>query len=467
MTHYFGDELRSDRIRLIVYLIFLALCFLGGGGSRGDIVSLLYVRPGAILCLAVILIIPGRIEWAAIRWPLALLALWTLWMIVQLIPLPPDLWTSLPGRQVVIEGGEMLGVAQPWRPISMAPDLTLNSVAAMVVPFAALIGFAAHGVDSRRLLLPALIAASLLSVLLAIVQLSSGAGSPFYLYRITNEDAAVGLFSNRNHQAALLAVTFPMLSLWAAHAAHARSEKRAWQLRTFSAASFAVLLIPMILVTGSRAGLLLGGAAAFWALVQYRAERAAETGRRGLTLRSMLLALAAVAAAGGFFVFLAFSRAEALKRLLNPEGVELRYAEMRYETLPTFLQMAKDFFPFGSGIGTFDPVYRIYEPDTLLSPRYLNQAHNDLMDVAITAGLPGLALLVLFLLWWVWTSFRVFRDTRRSRTPAYGRLGAVVILLLLSASLVDYPLRVPSMMLVLAIACGWLGGARARMREVE
>jgi hypothetical protein len=455
---YFSDERKADLVRFATYLVFVALCLLGGGGSRGDILSLLYVRPGAILCLALILLVPGRIEFAAIRWPLILLGAWTAWLIVQLIPLPPEWWTGLPGRRLIVEGAGVLGVAQPWRPISMAPDLTLNSLAAMVVPFTALIGFAALSEDRRRQLLPVLLGAALVSVLFAIAQISSGAGSAFYLYRITNEGTAVGLFSNRNHQAALLAVAFPMLGLWAAHA---HGDRRAWQLRTFSALSFAVLLVPMILVTGSRAGLLLGALAAAWCFIQYRAERAAETGGRVFSLRYLALGLASIVGLGGLFAFLAFSRAEALQRLISNGEVELRY-----ENLPVFAQMARDMFPFGSGIGSFDPVYRIYEPDAFLSPRYLNQAHNDLMDVAITAGLPGLILLGLFVLWFLWTAFAVFRKWRQqSRTIAYGRLGAVMILLLLLASLVDYPLRVPIIAMTFAIACGWLGAAKAKLRS--
>jgi hypothetical protein len=253
-------------------------------------------------------------------------------------------------------------------------------------------------------------------------------------------------------------MAFPLLGLWAAHA---RGDRRAWQLRTFSALSFAVLLIPMILVTGSRAGLALGALAAAWCFIQYRAERAAETGGRVFSLRYLAIGLASVVGLGGLFAFLAFSRAEALQRLISNGEVELRY-----ENLPVFAQMARDMFPFGSGIGSFDPVYRIYEPDSVLSPRYLNQAHNDLMDVAITAGLPGLILLGLFLLWFAWSAFSVFGSWRPpSRTIAYGRLGAVMILVLLLASLVDYPLRVPIITMAFAIACGWLGGARAKMRK--
>jgi hypothetical protein len=42
-----------------------------------------------------------------------------------------------------------------------------------------------------------------------------------------------------------------------------------------------------------------------------------------------------------------------------------------------------------------------------------------------------------------------------------------MIFLLLLWSLVDYPLRVPVISALLAIACGWLGSARSEARRRE
>ena len=56
----------------------------------------------------------------------------------------------------------------------------------------------------------------------------------------------------------------------------------------------------------------------------------------------------------------------------------------------------RSFLPFGAGFGTFDPVYRRFEPDALLSTIYLNQAHNEPMQLAMEGGIPALALLLVF-----------------------------------------------------------------------
>jgi O-antigen ligase len=436
----------------LLFLALMALCFLGGGGSRGDIASLLFLRPAAVLCLFFFLFYARRGELAAVKAPLILLGLFAVLLVIQLIPLPPSIWLSLPGRAPFAEAASLAGIEQPWRPISIAPDLTLNSLAALTVPAAFLAGFAVLSERQRALLLPALLLAVLVSALFAIAQLTAGPESPFYLYDVTNDGSAVGLMSNRNHQAVLLALAYPMLAFWAAVP---QKDPRARRFRALTACCLGFFLIPMILVTGSRAGFLLGGGGAIVAVLLYLNEQRL-LGAKGGALRLGALAAVGAGAIVVATVSFVFSRSEALTRLLALDVEN----ELRVSSLPTFVQMAKDYFPVGAGTGTFDPVYRIYEPRALLSPEYLNQAHNDLLDVAISSGVLGLALLAAALIWWALRSWRVFTAGRAGGASArYGRLASVAMIMILAFSLVDYPLRTPSLAMFFAICCGWLSAA--------
>jgi O-antigen ligase len=451
-------RLPAQRLRLWVYVTMLLICFAGGGGARDDIASLLFVRPAAVVCAALILLLPGKIELKSVRVPLAVCLAFAAWMAIQLIPLPPEVWRSLPGREMFAEPMRLVGLPQPWRPISISPDLTLNSLAAMVVPIAALIGSAALTREQRFSLLPVLIGAVLVSVLLGVAQLAGGESSPFYLYRITNRDSAVGLFANRNHGAALLAAAFPMLATWAALKAKA-ADAAGWRI-VFAAAA-GIVLIPMVLVTGSRAGLLFGGVAAAGAWLLYLQRPAASTrGLRGWTMA--VLGIGAIAAGGLIFSFAAFDRAESLQRLLqdNPSG------GLRLETVGLVTNLAKEGFPLGFGFGTFDPLYRIHEPLEYLTPFYLNHAHDDLLELAITGGAPALALLLVGITWILISARRVFMTWRApSAEVGFARLGLVIMVLWLAWSLVDYPLRTPSLAMVFAIASSWLGAAGARVSK--
>ena len=83
------------------------------------------------------------------------------------------------------------------------------------------------------------------------------------------------------------------------------------------------------------------------------------------------------------------------------------------------------------------------------------------MELAITAGVPGLLLLAVLVGWWGWKSMVAVREDNQQAV-----LGAVVILLLFAMSLVDYPLRTPFVATIFMISCAWLGDAGGR-REIE
>jgi len=213
--------------------------------------------------------------------------------------------------------------------------------------------------------------------------------------------------------------------------------------------------LPMILLTGSRAGLAAGGLALLAALAliarapivpqRLRISRAISI-RRGLLLAAIagVVVLAAVLA-------VLFARALSVDRLMTEDPAD----NLRFAVLPTLLRMARDFFPFGSGFGSFEFVYRIYEPENLLGPRYLNEAHDDWLQLIIEGGLAGLAIAAVFAAWLIRTFIGIIRGKaglgRDRRLMAFG-----VIALLLLASLVDYPLRTPmlSTLFVLAVLEG-------------
>jgi O-antigen ligase len=103
--------------------------------------------------------------------------------------------------------------------------------------------------------------------------------------------------------------------------------------------------------------------------------------------------------------------------------------------------MMRDHWLFGTGFGSFDAVYRIYEPTALLLPLYVNHAHNDWAQLVIEGGLPA-AICLLGLMGWV--AMAIWRIARR--TPGSGALvvfWTAWLAIMMAASTVDYPLRTP------------------------
>jgi O-antigen ligase len=435
-----------ETVRLGALMVLVGACFLFGGASRNDVAGLMVLQPMAVLCGAVFLMTPGRIVWNSVKVPLILLGALAAVMAAQLLPLPPSVWTNLPGHAPFAQTALVAGIDQPWRGISLTPDLTLASLVGLITPLAVLVGFASVPPERTWTLLPLIIVLTAVSALVGLAQVAGGPSSAFYFYDITNTDSPVGLFSNRNHQAVLLAMGWPLVAVWATLPA----ERRFQATKRWIAVSLAVFFLPMIVVTGSRAGLVLGGIGLIATLVFWR-RRDPSDGHEDRWSK-LLIPTGLFAALCVIGATIALSRDAALQRVTGLEFEE----ESRLEFLPTLTEIARDFFPVGAGFGSFDPLFRFYEPFELLKPTYLNHAHNDLVELIISGGLPALAVLVAFLAWLAWKVPALLRRGERGRSFTFARLGLLIIGLVLASSLVDYPQRTPLMAGLFAVACGWL-----------
>jgi hypothetical protein len=433
---------------------FLILAFFTGGASRGDAQSLIILRPAAVIVCGIGL---WSLSWEhvkAYRFLFGMAAAIFALVLSHLIPLPPSVWGALPGRGIITEIDKVAELGAVWRPISMVPSATWNALYSLFVPLAVLILGAQLSREDRFKLLPWVLGLGLFSGLWGISQVIGDPQGPLYLYRVTNNGAAVGLFANRNHQAILLASLFPMLAVYASTSV--RSEEQAG-VRLWLAIGAGFVLVPLLLVTGSRAGLILGVVGLLSTLLVYkRPSDLTPKKRKGgkLDLRY---------AAAGFGVLclgaltIIMSRAEAFQRLFATDE-----ADPRFQLWPYLPPIAWKYFPLGSGIGSFVEVYQIDEPYELLSPEYFNHAHNDWLEVYMTVGLPGLILLGITIYAVFQTSWILFRTPiEAGRDVRFARLGAIVILILALGSIGDYPLRTPTLAAVFAVAVLWLAGPRS------
>jgi hypothetical protein len=432
----------SQQARFVALAGFLLLCAVGGGGARADIYSLLYLRPAAVICMVAILLVPGRVEWRLIRVPLLLMLALAAVMLIQLIPLPPDLWLSLPGHERYGEAAIAAGIPQPWRPLSLTPALTVNSLVSLLIPLAVLIGFAAVHERYRPILMKSFVGIAVASAVLGIAQVIGEPGGPAYLYEITNPGLPVGLFSNRNHEAVFLAAMLPLLAAWTGLVPRDRLRPA-----LAIAAGVGMFLLAMVMVTGSRAGALMALVGILGAFLLLPSARRSQSRYRWAWQLLWLAPLLLVALTWSIGRFTAIDRLVTMH-----ETTELRAANS-----PLVVDITRDFMPFGSGFGSFDPVFRNFEADRMLSFQYFNHAHNDLLELAMTGGIPALLVLLAFLLWAGRRSFVIFAGHRRdkNRSPLQ-RAAAFALLILLAASLFDYPLRTPLISAFAALACGWL-----------
>lgn len=365
---------------------FAAAIAILGGSSRPDVVQIVVLRPVAALMLIPALYFASHESIQPIRAPAALLSLLAVWMALQIVPLPPAMWHALPDRDIIAQLDEITGASEQWRPISMVPSRTVNALAGLVVPIAALA--LAVGLRFNQHQLFVLIAGlGAVDALLGFAQLLTGASGPFYFYAITNRGFAVGLFANENHSAVFSSIA--MLASVRLLLTQGKAHQTPW-LRVFGAAVFTLALLAVI-VSGSRAGLAVALVALATSIVMIylnasmratKVRAPAKHNRTGAGSRvtafvplhffsdprklatifvSALIIIAAL--------FVLSGRAAGLEQVINQSAFD----DLRWRLAPVLQSMAGRHWILGSGFGSFEEVYHIYEPTQLLVATYINQ----------------------------------------------------------------------------------------------
>jgi O-antigen ligase len=436
----------------------IILSFLLGGGTRSGFLSDAVLQLCSIPLLMVGL--SRLIDLKAVfKWPLicalAFCASICILPLLQLIPLPPAIWTHLPGRTLETEVFALSGPSTSWMPISVSPDATWQSALSLIPPTGIFIGTLLLGYRKRRLLSLVVLGFGIASVMIGLLQVAQGQASPLRFFQTTNLSEAVGFFANRNHFAALLYSLTVYAAAWAVQTAS--TAKSLWRPKDYDAAGIVpivasfmamIILVAAQVMTRSRAGLALTMVALFAAFALAYADRRSESRGTARKLIAVTIAIAVI-----------FSVQLSLYRVLERFDVDpLR--DTRVPIARNTLTGAASFLPFGSGIGTFVQVYGIFEkPKDTLSDSYVNHAHDDFLELLLESGLPGAILLGVFVVGWGRQSINLWRRAAQEGGDidlALARAASIVVGLIMLHSLVDYPLRTGAIMAMLAFTCALL-----------
>ena len=121
-----------------------------------------------------------------------------------------------------------------------------------------------------------------------------------------------------------------------------------------------------------------------------------------------------------------------------------------------------DFMPWGSGLGSFLEVYRLYESPRTVTSEYVVHAHNDYAELALELGAAGVLLMAAFLAWWASAVASVWR--RREGGP-FAAAASIASAAILVHSLVDFPLRTAAISVCFAMCLALLSDRRAPQRR--
>lgn len=435
------NNLRQHWNATAVGLVALLVCgILFGGASREHALRLALVE---LTALPLLVIACSRLmqtdRWREHRFALSLLLALVLIPVAQIIPLPPAIWTSLPGRSDPVLALELASLRPGWNSLSLTPELTWRAALALIPPSAAFLAMlAASQTVLNRVVMGVLIAASF-SVALGALQLASG-GERLYPWETTSVGSVSGFFANRNHLASLLLASIPFATILGAASLRRR---RSTKLPIWLSAIYLAVVVVSLAAIRSRAGVILVAPVLLTSLLA--AWIASGRGKPRLALLAFIgatgIALTAVAAL-------------ALPPILARFDVGAS-SEGRFREWPIVADAAQSYLPLGSGIGSFDTVHRSVEPLDQLDSTFFNQAHNDYLELWLETGWIGISAILLFFIWYGRRTLVAWRSGSSSDHDLQ-RASSIAIGVFLLHSFVDYPLRTSAGAILFAIFCGIL-----------
>ncbi|WEK45866.1 MAG: O-antigen ligase family protein [Candidatus Andeanibacterium colombiense] len=435
----------SHRHACVAATLLVAAMLLGGGGSPS---------PAAELAIEVLAGIAALI-WFWLPGTLRLPIDWRLWMVaafvigltgLQLIPLPPTIWQSLPGRDIEIAALKLVGEESSWQPFTTSPPRTLASLLALVPPIFVLLMTGALRRSERRWLVAATAAMALVSVIVGAIQLNAGSQG-FKFYDQSPSYLVLGFQANRNSTADILLIGLVALAAYRA-SLHPEGETFAFKSlqKRWWFGSAAMLIGLACVLTASRSGILLLPATLIASFAIVRSS-SGERGKRSL----------GVIAAGGFIFAGVASILLRDNPLLNKIAERFDHGSGREALWKDTIYAIKQFWPFGSGTGTFVPNFIAFEPLQSVDYSVPNRAHNDYLELALESGMFGIAILAAVAGMILWMAIQSSRDSDHSHTQS--AFGIVALAIFAVHSVVDYPLRSISLACLAAVSVGLLARA--------
>lgn len=432
---------------------YLGFCLMLGGASAAGVAANAFLQ---LVGLGLIVALLWQRDFAlaeGARGPLWIGLALLLVGLISLVPLPGGLGSGLPLRAEAVEAFRLIGMTPPALAASLAPSWTLISLLHLLPAAAIFLLVLRLSNGERRLLPTVLLAVAGASMVLGAFQLMGGSDSPLRPYTVTNPTSPVGFFANINHQATLLLCALPLTAVIAGRMATRRSRSKRSGGAIVSL-SIAIFFVAGIAISGSGAGYGLVLPAAVASFLIYRRTVA---GRVAAGWWGSLAALALIFAFAG------------LQGPLSKENFEgdlnASHPSSRRVLTSTTVEIIKDSFPIGTGLGTFSTVYRRYEDPSRVTGTFANHTHNDYVEAVLELGVAGLLLILAFLYWWGRRAYAAW--TRDFEGAALARAGSVVVGIVLVHSMVDYPIRTAAILAVFAFGCALMVPPMARRSSVE
>lgn len=432
-----------------VAAFFLAFALLFGGGGSPSAAAEIVVQLGFAASVLAWFFWAGPAKRPHVTM-FAVAALLVAVPLVQLVPLPASAWGLVPGRDLVAASLDIAGNADRWRPLTVAPAATFASLLAILPVAGLMLGVSTLRHEDRRALLLVTGLVACAGAALGVLQMAAAPGA-FRLYEVSHDFWLTGFFASRNAAADNLLVGSLALSAWVAVGVRRRPVLEGDLALLLILQAF---LLMALVLTGSRAGIFLLLPVLLVSFAMFR--------NAGILPR-----VSAKWASLGGLVALTVGAVIALSGNRRIESVLARFdatPDFRFELWADSWTAIGQYWPFGSGMGTFARAFLPVERAQVVDDLFPNRAHNDFLEFLIEAGVLAPLLLVTGTILVGRLVVSAWRTRPTEHAVVLYALGTFMVIAL--HSLVDYPLRSMALASLAGVGAG-LVGAMARQPESD
>ncbi|MCL5023287.1 MAG: O-antigen ligase family protein [Nitrospirae bacterium] len=351
-----------------------------------------------------------------------------LYPLFQLLPLPVaalDLVHRTFGSVITIAPDHV----PAFHSISLYPFATETAFARLLI-YVMVFSVAAFGTgDTRRayLLMKALAVFGFSLALFGVIQHATWNGKIYWFRELTQGGTPFGPFVNRNHFAGFIGMIIP-LSLGVAFRSRTMEDRVLYGF-------FALVMAIGLFFSLSRGGIVsfFGGLLVFSFLSL----------TKGKSKKWLIPVFVFAVVLAVYLLFLGIS--PVLERFAKTEVS----GEQRLAAWQGTLAAFRDFPLFGSGLGTFQHIFKVYQPDGLYS--LYDHAHNDYLELLLEAGLFGTVLAALAMFFMLRVIVNIEWTGRNLYTGA-ALLASITTIAI--HSLVDFNLHIPSNAILFSLILG-------------
>lgn len=297
-----------------------------------------------------------------------------LYPVFQLIPLPVSAVGLLHRRFTEIVS---LGPAPPgFHSVTLYPFATGTELSRMLICFMVFsaAAFGVRGREKAHRVIRVLSIFGFAIALFGIIQHATWNGKIYWFRSLSQGGTPFGPFVNRNHFAGFLGMLIP-LALGIAFTSRSLEKKIMYSF-------FAVVMAIGLFFSLSR-----GGIVSFFAAVLVFSFVIFARGWSGKKLIIPVFLFVLVLAV----YLLSLGISPVIERFARTDVT----GEQRLAAWLGTLSAFADFPAFGSGLGTFEHVFKIYKPGSLTL--LWDHAHNDYLELLLEAGIAGTVLAAIFL----------------------------------------------------------------------